>query len=72
MSAAPATIVSHTPGLPDPASEVKYTCGACMMVQSLPTGAAGGPLMCHYCSNRNGSSKVFFKVRTEPTDYDTR
>lgn len=64
----PAPAANHTT-LADPNSIPVYRCAACCQEQPIPKT---GELLCHFCSHQTGSSKVFFKVRSEKTTYDTR
>ena len=53
----------------DPNSVPIYRCAACCQEQPIPKE---GELLCQFCSHQTGSSKVFFKIRTAKTVYDTR
>ncbi|KAH9601094.1 RNA polymerase archaeal subunit P/eukaryotic subunit RPABC4 [Trypanosoma melophagium] len=63
--------------VPDDASEATkalqdtmtlYTCANCTRVVAL---GPSSQLMCTHCVHRTGSSTVFYKMRTQPTTYDT-
>ncbi|ESL07035.1 hypothetical protein TRSC58_05282 [Trypanosoma rangeli SC58] len=45
-----------------------YTCANCTRVVAL---SQSSQLMCTHCVHRTGSSTVFYKLRTQPTTYDT-
>ncbi|KEG12246.1 DNA-directed RNA polymerase subunit RPB12 [Trypanosoma grayi] len=45
-----------------------YTCANCTRVVAL---SPSSQLMCTHCVHRTGSSTVFYKLRTQPTTYDT-
>ncbi|EAN95317.1 putative DNA-directed RNA polymerase 2, RPB12 subunit [Trypanosoma cruzi] len=45
-----------------------YTCANCTRVVALTQSSQ---LMCTHCVHRTGSSTVFYKLRTQPTTYDT-
>ncbi|CAJ16061.1 hypothetical protein, conserved [Trypanosoma brucei brucei TREU927] len=45
-----------------------YTCANCTRVVAL---CPSSQLMCTHCVHRTGSSTVFYKVRQQPTTYDT-
>ena len=46
-----------------------YVCAVCLREQVLKKESY---LMCIYCAHETGTSKVFFKKRTEATTYEAR
>ena len=59
--------VSAAEGETDALKPVKYVCAACDQTVVLVHGL----MQCPHCATPSTSSKIFYKVREEPTEYNT-